>query len=83
MGPERRKITAEAFRAGADSAEVLSRSAASLNLPYMDQIRFLSKEAAAARVEIKSLLPLRGELADPRDEIASPQSPASGWNDKP
>lgn len=55
IGPERRKITAEAFRAGVDSTQVLSSTAVSLLDPYLEQIKFLRSELASARDEITSL----------------------------
>ena len=55
VGPERKKITAEAFRAGVDSAQVLSNTAVSLLDPYLEQIRYLRGELADARSEIESL----------------------------
>lgn len=61
VGPERRKILAEAFRAGVDSTEVLNRAAIALLDPYLDQIKHL-------RTEIDDL---RLELADARAEIVS------------
>lgn len=59
IGPERRKITADAFRAGVDSTQVLSNTAVSLLDPYVEQIKFLRSELASAREEI---LALRGEI---------------------
>lgn len=61
VGPERKKILAEAFRAGVDSTEVLNRAAIALLDPYLEQIKFLRQE----NVE------LRTEMADARSEIAS------------
>lgn len=55
IGPERKKITAEAFRAGVDSTQVLSNTAVSLLDPYLEQITFLRSELASARDEIVSL----------------------------
>lgn len=55
IGPERKKITAEAFRAGVDSTQVLSNTAVSLLDPYTEQIKFLRSELASAREEIVSL----------------------------
>jgi hypothetical protein len=55
VGPERRKITAEAYRAGVDSAQVLATTSVSLLDPYLDQIKFLRSELAGARMEITSL----------------------------
>jgi hypothetical protein len=63
IGPERRKITAEAYRAGVDSAAVLSKSAIDFMAPYEAQIKFLNDQLAAARVEITSL---RSEVAELR-----------------
>lgn len=61
VGPERKKILAEAFRAGVDSTEVLNRAAIALLDPYLEQIKYL-------RAEIDDL---RGELADARAEIGT------------
>lgn len=55
IGPERRKITAEAFRVGVDSTQVLNNTAVSLLDPYLEQITFLRHELASAREEIMSL----------------------------
>jgi hypothetical protein len=55
IGPERKKITADAFRAGVDSTQVLSNTAVSLLDPYLEQIKFLRTELASAREEITSL----------------------------
>lgn len=55
IGPERKRITADAFRAGVDSTQVLSSTAVSLLDPYLEQIKFLRSELASARDEIVSL----------------------------
>lgn len=55
IGPERRKINAEVFRAGVDSAQVLSSSALTLLKPALDQIEFLRKELAIAQAQVESL----------------------------
>jgi hypothetical protein len=68
VGPERRKVNAEAFRAGVDSAQVLSTAAVGLLDPYLDQIKFLSTQLTAAREEI---VELRAELAAARSEIGT------------
>lgn len=60
VGSERRKITADALRAGADATQVLTSTAMSLLQPSQDQIAFLRSELAAARVEI---IALRSEIA--------------------
>jgi hypothetical protein len=69
IGPERRKITAEAYRAGVDSAQVLANTSVSLLNPYLDQIKFLRSELADARAEIASM---RVEIADLRAGFATP-----------
>lgn len=61
VGPERKKILAEAFRAGVDSTEVLNRAAIALLDPYLEQIKLLRAEN----------IELRTEMADARAEIAS------------
>lgn len=68
IGPERRKITAEAYRAGVDSAQVLANTSVSLLDPYLDQIKFLRSELADARSEIASM---RLEIADLRSGLAT------------
>lgn len=60
VGPERRKIAADARRAGADATQVLASTAMSLLKPSQDQIDFLRSELAAAQDEITAL---RSELA--------------------
>lgn len=67
IGPERRKITAQAYRAGVDSAQVLASTSVSLLDPYLDQIKFLRAELAAAHDEIISL---RTELAKMRQQVS-------------
>jgi hypothetical protein len=66
IGPERRKINAQVYRAGVDSAQVLSNSAVSLLQPSLDQIKFLREELASARSEITSL---RIELANMQSQV--------------
>lgn len=55
VGPERAKIRAEAYRAGVDSAQVLSATALSLLQPALDQVAFLRTELAEALTERASL----------------------------
>lgn len=68
IGPERKKITAEAFRAGVDSTQVLSNTAVALLEPYAEQIKFLRSELAGAREEITSL---RAEIRTLRAGLAT------------
>lgn len=68
IGPERRKITADAFRAGVDSTQVLSNTAVALLEPYAEQIKFLRAELASAREEIVSL---RAEIRTLRTGLAT------------
>lgn len=68
IGPERRKITADAFRAGVDSTDVLSKTAVSLLDPAMEQIKYLRAELLAAREEIVSL---RTKLTTAENDIGA------------
>jgi hypothetical protein len=68
IGPERKKILAESFRAGVDSTEVLNRAAIALLDPYREQIKFLRAENVDLRSEIAGA---RSEIALLREEIAS------------
>jgi hypothetical protein len=60
VGSERRKIVADARRAGVDSTQVLASIVVSLLQPSRDQIAFLRSELAAARDENTAL---RSEIA--------------------
>lgn len=68
VGAERKKITAEAYRAGVDSAQVLSNTAMSLLQPALEQVAFLRTELADARAEITSL---RAEIAELRHGLVT------------
>lgn len=68
IGPERRKITAEAYRAGVDSAQVLANTSVALLDPYLEQIKFLRDELGGARAELASA---RSEIGVLRTELAT------------
>ena len=67
IGPNRRKISAEAFRAGVDSVEALNRTAISLNEPYLQQIKFLTAELANTQTRMAEY---SKQLASAQDQIA-------------
>lgn len=68
IGPERRKLQADAWRAGADSVQVLGNATVALLDPYLAQIEYLNKQLTVAREEI---VELRAELAAARVEIGT------------
>ena len=68
IGPERRKITAEAWRAGVESERVLNSTRVDWQDALMKQIGFLGEQLDDAQAEIKEL---RVELAAARVEIGT------------
>lgn len=68
IGPERRKMTADAFCAGVDSEKVLSGIQIDWQQALMRQIEFLGEQLDDAQAEIKEL---RAELAAARVEIGT------------
>ncbi len=67
IGPERRKMTADAFRAGVDSATHLSKSTLEVVTPALEQVTFLRAELATTRDENQQMRvenqQLRAEMA--------------------
>lgn len=66
VGPERKKLIADANRSGIDATKVITETAMSLLQPSLDQVAFLRTELAVSRQENREL---REEVTLLRKEI--------------
>lgn len=75
VGPERRKITSEADKSGADAVKALSAAAVALLDPTREQVAFLQADLLAAHDELKALRPelqaLRRQVDDLDGQLRS------------
>jgi hypothetical protein len=66
VGPDRRKLTAEAAKTGAEASKILTDAAVSMFGPAREQVGFLGAELAESRRENQQL---RAEMGELRDEV--------------